>query len=392
MSNFKKIRLLISRPSDVKNELDSIKLITEEISKTLGDQNNYILELINWDQDTYTQIGDDAQDVLNKQFKNKYEILIGIIWSKIGTETKRDKSGTVEEINLAISNPNKEQLIYFNTQTPGDMSSIDPYQLIKINDFKKDLQNKGVLYKEYSSIQKFESLFRLNLINLINDKFINKKESKVLEVEVLNEETTNDKYAHITKIIEKVDNYDENNMDLDLYDTVRIAKSNLDLVTSSLNSITETMNDWTTTLTNRTKEIYQIQKIKDNRLKEKRHIALINVVANELLDFNNRIKNEISIFSENFRKVGTSYSKIMLIAKNYDEKELESIKQGAMELRNNSEYSLESLGGLLTTIIELPPLNFKFNKARRETELTIRELTYETLEGIKLLNAALDNE
>ena len=40
--------------------------------------------------------------------------------------------------------------------------------------FKKELAHK-ILYKEYESVEKFESLFRLNLSGLIHDKFINKQ-------------------------------------------------------------------------------------------------------------------------------------------------------------------------------------------------------------------------
>lgn len=178
MRRINQIKIFISYPGDIEDELNSIEQIVHEINKTTGEQNKFNLELLNWKSDTYTQIGEDVQDVINKQIDPQYDILIGLLWQKVGTPTKRDKSGTIEEINRAISNNDVEQLIYFKTTPPENLDQIDIDQLLKIRQFKNDLTTKGVLYKEFNSIKKFESIFRINLTNLIIDKIITSKESK----------------------------------------------------------------------------------------------------------------------------------------------------------------------------------------------------------------------
>lgn len=389
MKNVKQIKIFVSCPGDVTDELNSIKLIIEDINKTIGKQQAYVLELLNWKTDTYTQIGSDVQEVINNQIDKEYDILVGVIWLRLGTPTKRDKSGTVEEINRALVNLQKEQLIYFKTEPPTDITKINPDELNKINQFKQDLLDKGVLYHEFSSTSKFESLFRIQLTNLIFDKLLSGQ--KELETIKNVPKVVEDKYAHISDLIEKVENIDEQTVELDIFNSVEVAESHLNLVTSSLNSMSESMADWTANMSNRTNELNKINNIKDQRLRTSKQKTIINLLANELTDFNQRITNELPNFSENFRKVGSSYSNVILIAKKFNNDEVETIQESAFSLRDNAEVSLESLAELLRTIMDFPPLNFKFNKAKREAELTIKNLTVETMEGIKLLNEALKN-
>ncbi len=388
MKEVNQIRIFVSCPGDITDELGSIKLIVEEFNKTIGRHNSYVLELLNWKTDTYTQIGVDAQEVINDQIDPRYDILVGIIWLKLGTPTKRDKSGTVEEINRALSNPEKEQLIYFKTTPPTDITSIDPEELTKINQYKKELGVKGVLYQEFATTQSFESQFRINLANLISDKIIN-KETKIQPTQIIVPIDNVDKYAHITSLIEEVENGDNESLELDIFNATDEARTYLLLVTTCLYSLTDTMNAWTATLNKRTKEINAINNIRDERLRMNKQKAIINLLADELLDFKNSIQNELPIFSENFRKVGTTYSKVILIAKKFKNSGVNELQGSATELRDTSESSLNSLALLLRAIMELPPLNFKFNKAKRETEITLKDLTFETMEGIKLLNEAL---
>ncbi len=391
MKQVKQIKLFVSCPGDISHELDSIKLIVDEINKTSGEQNSYVLRLISWKTDTYTQKGSDAQEVINNQIEGQYDVLIGLLWLRLGTPTKRDKSGTVEEINRALNNKEKEQLIYFKTEAPTDITKINPEELLKINEFKKDLGSKGVLYHEFSSTSKFESLFRIQLTKLIFDKLLDNDDSQNNISSNSLAEIVEDKYSHITSLIAEVENLDEKVIELDIFSSVEIAESHLNLVTTSLKSMTESMNDWTVKMESRTKEMNTINNIKDERLKISKQKTIINLLATELLDFRNRIQNELPIFSENFRKVGSSYSKVLLIAKSFSSEEVDSIQESAKSLLEGSENSLESLAVMLRSVMELPPLNFKFNKAKRETEITIKDLTFETMEGIKLLNEALKN-
>jgi len=185
MNEVKVINVFVSCPRDIKTELDSIKLIFNQINKTSGKDKNYRLEFVNWDLDVYTGIGEDGQDVINSQINGKFDILLAIIWQRIGSPTARYKSGTVEEINRAIeqklNGENIELMIYFNSSGPENINDINIDQLVEIRSFQNELKEKGVLYKEYDTIEKFESLLRINLYQQISDKLLSPNSIKIKE-------------------------------------------------------------------------------------------------------------------------------------------------------------------------------------------------------------------
>lgn len=388
MKEIKQIKIFISCPEDIIDELSSIQLITEEINKTSGKQNSYNLELLNWKTDTYTQVGTDAQEVITHQLESEYDILVGLLWQKIGTPTKRDKSGTIEEINRAISNEEKEQLIYFKTTPPDNLNLINPDQLTKINSFKKELSSKGVLYKEFISTRNFESLFRINLTNLIIEQVLAPKKRLA---ETKPSKTNEDKYSSITDLITEVEDKDEDTLGLDIFNLVEETTSYLNMISASLSSMTNSLKDLTTNLTKRTGELRKFIKIKDDRLRISKVKTVANLLANELDEFNNRINNELPVFSENFTSVGHAYSKVMLAASSYDYGDTSGIKESAIKFRDSVEDSTESCATLLRAVMKWPPVNPKFNKSKRETELTLKNLTKEMLEGLILLNEAIKN-
>lgn len=386
MKQIQQIKLFISCPGDIKDELDSIRLITEEINKTSGRQNSYVIECLNWIVDTYTQIGEDSQDVINKQLDSEYDILVGILWQRIGTATKRDKSGTIEEINRALANSKKEALIYFKTTPPENLNLIDVEQLGKVNLFKAELFERGVLYKEFNSVNSFESLFRINIINLISDKLlINSKTSIVFA----NDPKT-DKYASISEVINQVEQKSQNVDDeLDIFELSEQIMSSLGIITSSLGSMTNSVDELTIKIRNRTNEIEKFNKLKDDRLRLNKTQIIVNLFAAELDEFNLRINQELPDFSENFLLIAPMYSRIMLFATNNFIEEGAIVKQSLLDFRDSVEGATINGAGMLQEIIKWPPMTTRFNKSKRQTEEILKNLIKEMLEGLKLLDEAI---
>ena len=52
------------------------------------------------------------QDVINKQVLKDCDVLIGIFWARIGTPTKKHKSGTIEEIYEFLEEGNQQKYIF----------------------------------------------------------------------------------------------------------------------------------------------------------------------------------------------------------------------------------------------------------------------------------------
>ncbi len=387
MQQIQLIKLFISCPSDVKQEVDSIRIIVDEINKTFGRQNSYSLEFLNWSEDTYTQVGEDAQDVINQQLDPHYDILVGLMWQKIGSPTKRDKSGTIEEINRAIANPSKELLIYFKTTPPESLNDLDLVQLGQVQSFKKDLSEKGVLYKEFNSVANFESLFRINITNLISDKLLNASVKDLPTASVLKV----DKYEGISAIIREVEQKEtDDSLDLDVFELVESILSSFASVTNSLSSMTLTLHDIAEKMNSKTNELNRISNIKDDRLRTQKSQIVVNILASELLDFNRRMESEKQVLTEHYLEIGPRYLQIMQYEQAYQIQSEVDLRQSLLDYRNSVEETTRQSASFLEEILKWPPATSKFNKSKRETELILKDITKIFLDGLVLLDEALE--
>ena len=162
------IPVFISSPDDARDE----RMILEEIipnlniifSKHLGLR----LDLVKWETHCTPGISTDVQSNINEQIKDDYDIFIGIMWKKFGTPTPRSGSGTIEEFERAYArykqDPNALRVMfYFKDTPPSSMSELDPDQLALINEFRRKLGEKGVLYWTFKSEMEFQSLIQMHL-------------------------------------------------------------------------------------------------------------------------------------------------------------------------------------------------------------------------------------
>lgn len=112
-------KAFLASPGDTKEERLRVKSIVDEINNTIGEHHNFIVKVLNWENDSYPDFGKDGQDVVNEQLGMDYDIFIGIMWKRFGTPTNRAESGTVEEFERAYSklqsSGNVKIMFYFNT-------------------------------------------------------------------------------------------------------------------------------------------------------------------------------------------------------------------------------------------------------------------------------------
>lgn len=389
MKEIKEINLFISCPGDIKEELNSIEVIVKEINKTIGKISNFVIQIVHWDEDTYTDIGEDGQEIINNQID--YDILIGILWMRLGTPTKRDKSGTVEEINKAIENKEKQQLVYFKTATPNNLNSINTSELNQVTEFKKELSSK-ILYKEFESIEKFETLFRLNLSSLIKDKFIGEKKPVQTPTKIISS-NNNGKYQNIVSLIDEIENSTKGGFeDIDIFDINENGHKSFEKATLNLNNLTSYLNKLTDNLKRGTAEINQANNIKDTRLKLSKAKKVVNRLSKELDEFNDEINSELPNFSENLKEVGKTTSDLLLASRSFNNTEANDIKINTLAYRDSMEYAMNATANMLKEVIKWPAINLKFNTSKRNTEVALKDLMKEMMFGLKLIDEALEIE
>ena len=161
------VQVFVASPSDVSEERAILETVIVQLnliwSRTLG----LTFELLRWETAVRPAFAPDPQAAINDQIGSDYDVLIGIVWGRLGTETPRAISGTVEEFERAHARLKShgtlpEIMLYFK-DAPIAPSKIDPAQLKGVQDFKRSLSDKGGVYSEFEDLAGFESSLRAHL-------------------------------------------------------------------------------------------------------------------------------------------------------------------------------------------------------------------------------------
>lgn len=169
-NDMKTIRVFIASPGDVAEERDITSLVVGELRRIFGNPFAVDLEAVRWETHAWPDIGDDAQDVINNQI-GEFDILVGVMWRRFGSPTKRATSGTGEEFerayNLFKKHGRPKIMFYFRT-TPFYTTNLKEIsQFRKVVGFRKALEKLGVLYWTYDTPLQFERNVREHLIRQI---------------------------------------------------------------------------------------------------------------------------------------------------------------------------------------------------------------------------------
>ncbi|AWL08843.1 hypothetical protein HME7025_00974 [Aquirufa nivalisilvae] len=182
----------IASPSDTNNERLSCDKIFDEINSGLGEIYKFRLQSLKWEKDVRPAIIDkDAQSVIFEQIGEKFEIFIGIMNKRFGSPTPRAGSGTEEEFNEAFKRFKERQdleiLFYFNVEPPKSMNELNLPELLKIEEFRKKLQPKGI-YGIYNGASDFEDKLRKDLTKFFIGQYKNKEGIPVNAQQLINKE------------------------------------------------------------------------------------------------------------------------------------------------------------------------------------------------------------
>jgi hypothetical protein len=95
-------RLLISAPGDVPEaDIDAVMDAVERWNAVYGPEFGAVVVPVHWRAHTAAEHGVRPQESINKQLVDRTDIVIALFWHRIGTETGRAESGTIEEIEEA---------------------------------------------------------------------------------------------------------------------------------------------------------------------------------------------------------------------------------------------------------------------------------------------------
>ena len=168
-------RILIASPSDVSEERE----VTTRLIQSWNDVNSYskkiVLLPIKWETHSTPTYDIRPQEAINRQLVDSADLVIGLFWAKIGSDTGIEISGTIEEIKRAAKN-GKDVMIYFSKRGI-DPSEIDLGQLEALNKFKKEVY-KNALIENFGSIMDFSDKLNRQLEHKIIELQKNNKDAK----------------------------------------------------------------------------------------------------------------------------------------------------------------------------------------------------------------------
>tara|TARA_R110002074_G_scaffold59265_2_gene144373 strand:+ start:592 stop:1596 length:1005 start_codon:yes stop_codon:yes gene_type:complete len=309
--------------------------------------------------------------VLNEQFTEDYDVFIGILWGRIGTPTPRSDSGTLEEFERAYERYKKDQksieiMIYFKDAgiAPSD---IDPKQLGRVQEFKNSLGAKGGLYSTFTDQESFEASLRAHLSALI-EKFSNLK----THVEPMGAKTTcgSDNQVENSSLNEADD-------ELGLLDYLETYENEMEVLSRSVEGIS----DITLSVGNHmSQHAEQINALPEEERASKPGRRIVRQSAEDIERYSIILSAQISLFAKARRSVFEALNCILVLRQDFNEDDNENLSDLQDSLGAFLDAVSGSLEGLISfrqSVIDLPKLSSKLNRAKRKTAEQLDNLVEE---------------
>lgn len=130
-------RFLIASLGDTEDEIRIIPEFINDWNATSAATTGIILMPLKWETNSTPTLGNRLQEIINQQIVNSADLLVGIFWKRIGKQTGKYISGTVEEIEQFV-NQNKPIMLYFPGNTINH-NRIDIKQFTILKSFKDNM-------------------------------------------------------------------------------------------------------------------------------------------------------------------------------------------------------------------------------------------------------------
>ena len=377
------LRILVASPSDLDEERKLLEGVVHELNLTWPQQLGISLELIKWETHAFPSVGTDTQDVINHQISQDYDILIVLLWSRIGTPTPRSKSGTLEEFENAYdrwhNDPRSVRLMVYFKTTPISPDDIDPDQLRLLKEFRQHLGNRGILYSTFTGGEEFSQLLRIHLSKQVQD-FVKGNNMVGMPLTLLVEP------AAISPALEE--NGEETLRDEGFLDLIETTVATSQKATDIMRHITEALEQLTAGTRQSTLDMQSVSG--DNNAKVAAYKRVANRQAENMAEFVARIQPEITLLEDSLSKSLDAYGRTMALLPEFgitpeSRAQLEDALSTANILRNGMIKSKESTEGFRSITAGLPRITTQFNRAKRDilNALDILITTYDR--GLNLL-------
>lgn len=157
-------RVLIASPSDLEAERRVATDAINDWNAQHAAAEMVVLLPVKWETHATPETGVRPQGIINRQLVSTSDLLIGMFWTRLGTNTGIAESGTVEEIDQFVST-GKPAMLYFSSR-PIDPNKIDLKQQRKLRHFKSETY-KTALVGNFASISELYNTLLRDLTNQV---------------------------------------------------------------------------------------------------------------------------------------------------------------------------------------------------------------------------------
>lgn len=157
----KNVKVLISAPLDQDDEVNAVLTEISNFNELMAKRNVHFTA-VHWKKNMTTGRSERGQDVINDQIRD-CDMIIAIVGTRMGTETGKADSGTAEEVfdfckRNGFKGTSYNTHIFFNTFYDGDVLGLDAAQLLKVQKFKSEISELGILYAPFSNYSTLKNL------------------------------------------------------------------------------------------------------------------------------------------------------------------------------------------------------------------------------------------
>lgn len=354
-------KIFVASPSDLNDERSAINEVIDELNLTFATRNNLFLEVIKWEthsapgaSQTYTQ------DLISSDLGTDYDIFIGMLWKKFGTQTESASSGTEEEFNNALNrflaNDNIQILFYFKTSAPKSLKDINHIDLGKIESFKSTLPEKKILYWDFDDVENLKNYLRLHIPKRITDLI----------------DHSNSEEAHPQNTPFESEEMEELGL-LDFEEKFHtlITESN-----NSLGSISDATEWIGVEIDKKASELGRLSKLPSPN--QSVLLGILKRTAMLMEEYTLKLKSQTPIFYQNFEEALKTGSLMLNVAEDFVSEQsienLENSKESLIFLKNSISYAITSMTGFYGSVNSLPRIQKDVNSAKRKLTSELNNL------------------
>lgn len=141
------VNVMIASPGDVADARLAVYDALNGWNDANAQHRGIVLLPLRWETSAVPETGAHPQDIINHQLVERADIVIAMFGSRVGAETQRALSGTVEEIDGASAAGKPVHVFFSTAPLPND---VDVEQLQALRGFKNEFEKRG-LYGSFAT-------------------------------------------------------------------------------------------------------------------------------------------------------------------------------------------------------------------------------------------------